>query len=169
MKLSWLENSIRWLDSRVFAFLGLSRRTKMAHSLEIVRAVLHKRLSRRYSEKYPGHPPLFYDHMASVVLARLFGDKPSGKGVESFAREQRSRIEQVLKLLSQEFPWLRAEITRALYVKALLDDLEPLQSNRIFEKVTELGLFDREVNVPDPKEYFEHSLRLARDSGFGGD
>ena len=169
MKWSWLENLIRWLDRRVFAFLGFSRRAKMAHSLEIVQAVLHKRLSRRYSEKYPGHPPLFYDHMASVVLAHLFGDKPSGGGVESFAREQRTRIEQVLKLLPQEFPRLRPEITRALYVKALLDDLEPSQSNKIFQNVTELGLFDSEMNIPDPKEYFDHALRLARETGFGGD
>lgn len=169
MKWIWIEKSIRWLDRRFFAFLGLSGRAKMARSLQVVQAVLHKRLNRHYREKHPGHEPLFYDHLATLVLARLFGNKPVGKGAIRFAREQRARVEQALKLLPKELPWICAEVTRALYVKALIDDLDPEGSGKLFSTVNELGVFDSGVGIPEPKEYFEHALRLAQDSGFSGD
>ena len=160
-------NAVRWLDRKIAGFFGGTRNIKLAQGLEIVLVVLHKRLTGHFSKKYPETDKKFAENLATAVLNELFPRTKPGRATATFARKNRRLIKDSLEALGSEVPELCREITLALYVRGILD--EPLggETPVLFERATRLGIFSPEVTIPQPKEFFQHALELARSSGIG--
>ncbi len=76
-------------------------------------------------------------------------------------------IEESLASLGEDVPGLCKEITMALYVRGIVDEPLGEDTRALFERATELGIFSAEVTIPQPKDFLQHALELARSSGLG--
>lgn len=158
-------NSVRWLDRKIVGFFGGTRNIKLAQGLEIVLVVLHKRLAEHFRGKYPSADKSLPDRLASAVLNELFPRKGVDPKAGEFDRENRRLIEESLASLAGDVPELCKEITMALYVLGIIDEPLGEDTRVLFERATELGIFSAEVTIPQPKDFLQHALELARNSG----
>ena len=166
--MSWLEDAILWLDKKV---RRITRSTEIAcfnRGLSVMLAVIHKDLAELFRRQIQGKEQKEYDRFARVALNDIFSH-PLRRGDDvRFFRSYRSKIRDVLKALPKSDPELCREITRALYVRAIIEGAGEMESKAIFDRANKLGIFSPEVSLPKGKEYLHHAFKTARKSGIGG-
>jgi len=160
-------NAVRRLDRKIVGVFGGTRNIKLAQGLEIVLAALHKRLAGHFRAKYPSLDKDLPEQLATAVLNDLFARTTKNRQAAGFVLENRGLLEESLASLAKEVPELCKEITMALYVRGIIAGPDDEDSRALFERATKLGIFRPEVTIPQPKEYFEHAVRMAQASGLG--
>lgn len=167
--MSWLEDAIRWLDKKV---RRLTRSTDIAcfnRGLSVMLAVIHKNLAELFRRQIQGREQKEYDRFARVALNDIFSH-PLRRGEDvKFFRTNRNKIREVLKVLPDKDPELCREITRALYVRAIIEGAGEMESKAIFDRANKLGIFSPEVLLPKGREYLHHAFKTAKKSGIGGE
>ena len=160
-------NAVRRLDRKIVSLFGGTRDIKLAQGLEILMAVLHKRLADHFRSKYPSEDKSLPDRLATVVLNNLFSRGGANLEAAGFARKDRRFVEESLASLGKDVPELCEEITLALYVRGIIAEPAGEDTRPLFERATRLGIFRAEVTIPQPKEFLKHALEQAGSSGIG--
>jgi hypothetical protein len=135
----------------------------LREGIHIIKMVLFKTVRNGLAERYPHQERTFVNQLTGAMINELFCTPNHEEPFLSFAVTNRSRIEEEMKRIADDFPELKIPLTDALRVQFLCDSQEGLENPVMLTQARDLGILivDRDIPLPD------NFMTLARSLGEG--
>ena len=135
----------------------------LREGIHLIKMVLFKTVRNGLAARCPHPERTFVNQLTGAVINELFCTPNHEEPFLSFAVTNRSRIEEEMKRIADDFPELKIPLTDALRVQFLCDSQEGVDNPTMLTQARELGILimDRDTPLPD------NFMTLARSLGEG--
>ncbi len=139
--------------------------TVLQEGVGLVQMILFKELRILIGKKYEEKDIVFHSMLAGAVTNEIFGTQNPEKKFQAFKSNNKALIEQELFGLAQELPDLRSKITDALRIQTLCDNQLGIDSTVNLEKADELGILEKNREIPLPSTFMTMIRSLGEQHG----
>jgi len=148
---------------------NISKKSQLLTVLEegvgLVQMILFKELRNLFKQKYSDKDIIFNSMLAGAVTNELFGSHNPEKKFQIFRDENMALINRELNGLSLELPDLKQNITDALRIQTLCDNQQGFDSAARLTKADELGILDKDREIPLPSTFMTMVRELGEQHG----
>ena len=138
----------------------------MREAITTVQMILFQRLKESISRRYSEYPEEDKILLAGAVVNNLYGSDALAPQVNIFASNHRELIEEELRGLSRRMVDLIPHITDSLRMQTLCDNHKGIHSIPCLLLANEMGLLDKERELPMPSTFMLSVRKLGAESGF---
>jgi hypothetical protein len=139
--------------------------TVLREGVGLVQMILFKELRVLLGKKYSNRDMISISMLAGAITNEVFGSPNPEEKFRIFREENNALIEQELFGLAYELPTLRPNITDALRIQTLCDSQMGNDSAVNLTRVNELGILERERDIPLPSTFMTMVRELGEQHG----
>jgi hypothetical protein len=139
--------------------------TILQEGVGLVQMILFKELRALLGRKYSDRDIIYLSMLAGAITNEVFGSLNPEEKFRIFKDENNALIEQELFGLAHELPTLRPNITDALRIQTLCDSRMGNDSAANLTRANELGILEREREIPLPSTFMTMVRELGEQHG----
>lgn len=137
----------------------------LREGISVIQMVLFKELRTLFTEKHPERDVTNRAMLTGAIINKLFGTENPEEKFKKFNSENKGVIEQELLGLSAQFPELLGNLSDALRVQVLCDNMEGENSEHLLSQAEELNILLKDRELPLPSTFMTLIRRLGEKHG----
>lgn len=137
----------------------------LREGVNVVKMIFFKKLQDYLAEKYPDQEKEFTNKLAASLINDLFDTPNPEEPFASFAKANKTIVEEELKAVAANFEDMRIPLTDALRVQVLCGHQEGIDNSAVLARAKDLNILLVERDLPLPHSFMHLVRKLG--SAFG--